>query len=253
MCALSYLQRSWYHGTPYDAASPSLSPATALSGGPFQSPDRYATSSSTTTRGNWQRTIATSRSILSYVIQVRAWLPREIGAMLWFAPHAAHTSCYLPFPVGTPATAALPLALRDNDLMTMNRGSSFWQAARLVFNVVQLRFADMISEVQAAQQAWEAKARLLQTQVDDEYVRSQNMSAAVAAYVSHATDVIAAWWALSDTLILHYADGTCHACGRSTHNYDDWWLAQVGYSSGPPASPAVPPLTSITDGDDVKL
>lgn len=42
--------------------------------------------------GSWERTIGTHHSIVSLVMEARAWLPDAIGGTLWFAPHAAHTS-----------------------------------------------------------------------------------------------------------------------------------------------------------------
>ena len=49
--------------------------------------------------GGWERTIATHHSIVSYVLEARAWLPDVVGGVVWFSPHAAHTSVYAPFPV----------------------------------------------------------------------------------------------------------------------------------------------------------
>jgi dipeptidase len=37
---------------------------------------------------------------VSLVLEARSWLPDPIGGTLWFAPHAAHTSVYAPFPCG---------------------------------------------------------------------------------------------------------------------------------------------------------
>ena len=48
----------------------------------------------------WERTIATHHSIVSLVLEARGWLPDAAGGYVWFAPHAAHTSAYAPFPCG---------------------------------------------------------------------------------------------------------------------------------------------------------
>jgi len=55
----------------------------------------------------------------------------------------------------------------------------------------------------------------MQRATDAAYVASGNFAVVAAAYQANVAAVVAAWWALSDTLLLHYADGYCNSCGRA--------------------------------------
>lgn len=86
--------------------------------------------------GNWERPIAISRTIVSYVLVCRGWLPASVGGVLWFSMHAAHTSHYAPFFAGaTTAAVALPMGYTTNS-GAADRGVGAWQASRFVFNAV---------------------------------------------------------------------------------------------------------------------
>jgi hypothetical protein len=74
-----------------------------LAAGAFGSPDRWAAGDGEkAVGGSWERSIATYRSVVSYVLQLRHWLDDNIGGVMWFSFHAAHTSFYVPFPAGMP-------------------------------------------------------------------------------------------------------------------------------------------------------
>jgi len=88
------VMREYYQGMPYDLT-------VGMAAGPFGSPARWAAGAGEgAVHGAWERPIAIVRTIVSYVVQCRAWLPRAVGATLWLAPHAAHTSVYVPLPAG---------------------------------------------------------------------------------------------------------------------------------------------------------
>ena len=77
--------RDYYEGTPYDLTQ-------GMAAGPFGTPMRWRAGAASSPAGNFERPIATAKTIVSYVLEVRSWLPPEVGAVLWFAMHAAHTS-----------------------------------------------------------------------------------------------------------------------------------------------------------------
>ena len=292
-----HIMRSSYQGSPYDMTA-------GVAAGPFGTPDRAASGAAEgQVAGNWERSIAVVRTIVSYVIQLRGWLPSAIGATLWFAPHAAHTSCYVPFPVAmlAPNAHALPVGYTSNSVGRVDRGRGAWQASRFVFNIAQLRFDLMILDICAAQELYENASLALQAGTDmnvssfaSSLASSRTSSsfsralhekgetggwrraAAIAetderrhaatmrgrddeqaaplltaadiisistAFAHNAEVVVSAWWNLTDTLLLHYADGYCNGCGHGARHqgYSETWLGYTNYSKGPPPSPPVPP------------
>ena len=230
------VMRSWFKGTKYDMGDDKLA------GGPWGSPDRWAAGEGeATVQGNWERNIATSRSILSYVVQTRAWLPHEIGATWWVAMHAAHTSVYIPFVVGM---SALPVGHQTATLDAVGRNVSAWQASRFVFNICQLKFDYMIEDIRALQRLYEGHSYDLQSQLDASYTTGGvDLAFVQATYIRNSEALVSAWWELADSLILHYADGFCNGwapCMNARYGrrigYPAWWLQAVNFSAGPPPS-----------------
>ena len=52
---------------------------------------------------------------------------------------------------------------------------------------------------------------------------------------AHAASVVRAWWALSEQLLVWYAEGNCNGCPHATGSgrhfgYPAWWLKDAGYA-----------------------
>mmetsp|Transcript_37652 Transcript_37652/g.100045 ORF Transcript_37652/g.100045 Transcript_37652/m.100045 type:complete len:331 (+) Transcript_37652:765-1757(+) len=226
--AIRAAMRNYYEGTRFDMSA-------GLAAAAFGSPARWSTPA--TTAGNWERPIAIGRTIVSYVLVCRAWLPAAVGGVLWFSMHAAHTSVYSPFLAGM-ATAAVapPTGYTDNAYGRIDRGVGAWQAARFVFNAAQLHFSDAIAPIRQAQALWEGRADTLLEACVADYVAGRADAATLANRTNtHAAGAVSAWWDLSDELMLRYA--------HPSVVYPAWWLElpAVGYTDGPPPSPEVPP------------
>ena len=111
--------RDYYEGTPFDMT-------VGMAAGPFGTPDRFGGSNTPNQSvvGGWERTIATHHSIVSLVMEARSWLPDPVGGVVWFAPHAAHTSVYAPFPCGMDV---LPASFANGSGWgTVDRGVAAW-------------------------------------------------------------------------------------------------------------------------------
>ena len=227
------IMRSYYQNTIYDMSTKS-------SGGAFGSPDRWrGGEGETIVKGHWERNIGISRSILSYILQLRSFLPNEIGGTMWVAMHAAHTSVYVPFVVGM---NKLPIGYQTAAVNKVGRGVSAWQASRFVFNVAQLKFKYMIKDIRNLQKVLENSSEILQQRIDRLYVNNDaNLSKITSMYIQNAKTCVEQWWDLSDNLILYYADGYCNyhtECMSKkfgTHlGYPSRWLAeQLDYINGP--------------------
>ena len=212
-------------GTPFDMTL-------GMAAGPFGSPDRFGgpAPGSAVAGGGWERTIATRHTIVSLVIEARAWLPDAVGGTLWFAPHAAHTSAYAPFPCGMDALP--PSYANSSGWGAPNPRAAAW-ANRAVFAAAQGRFADAVVQVRAARGALDNASLALQASTDAAYAAGTTGIAEVGAlFRANADAIVAGWWELHDQLI--------YTTVTNTH-YPDWWISSpdVNYAGGPAsASPA---------------
>lgn len=216
--ALMAVYRDYYDDTEFDMRQ-------GLAAGPWGNPDRWSTRSSVP--GNWERSIGLFRTTSVHIVQCKR---HGQGAVLWYAPHSAGASVFLP--IFARATA-VPSAYKIADPNALSRDSAYW-AHRYVFNIAKIRYDRAINDVRKVQAALEAEGVAMVLRLD-------NTSGAVgAAEFDRASDELAAnimktYWELPDQLVFKYADGFLND-GKPL-GYPDWWLKQVGYERGPPAVP----------------
>ena len=177
------------HRQPYDLTA-------GLAGGFMASPDRYSgCTGNNCPSGNWERAIGLYRTSDSYIVQARGWLPDAVGGTVWFGPHAAHGTLYVPLACGmTAAPAEYSEAWQGTSVQEARlENSGFW-ASRAVLNIAQIQFATILPVLQAAQRTWEAKGRALQASLDAD-------ADPTAASLAFATEAVGAWWDLADDLV----------------------------------------------------
>jgi len=68
--------------------------------------------------------------------------------VIWFGPHAAHATVYVPFTIGM---LHLPPSYSIGNPWKLSRRSAYW-AHRYVQNLANLRWKDMIVDIRAARQ-----------------------------------------------------------------------------------------------------
>uniref|UniRef100_A0A7S0L7U0 Dipeptidase n=1 Tax=Coccolithus braarudii TaxID=221442 RepID=A0A7S0L7U0_9EUKA len=227
VAALMHVMRSYYEGTPYDLTK-------GLAAGPFATPDHVAGGSATgEVKGNWERSIGLFRTSDSHVAQSRAWLPDSVGGILWWGPHAAPYTMYVPFAAGMTSlpdvTLGTPAALE--------RTSLYW-GVRYLFNYAQLRRNAMIEHINELQAAAHNTSLSLQARLD----RSGTITAAelTAVYSANAISVRDEIFSLADSLFFRYSDGYINEVGSDGvlaskgGSYPDEWLRAVNYTNGPP-------------------
>ena len=154
--------------------------------------------------------MATWRTIVSYVGKIHIGNPA--ACELWFAPHNALTSVYVPFLAGPLASkspsAIVPEAYSNSSLSTFRRGPhSAWMAARFVFSAAQTSFACAISTIKSAQRELESKSAQLVASAPS-----------AAELLANAENNIEAWWSLSDEILL----------GGQSCSYGADWLTLSG-------------------------
>ena len=92
-------------------------------------------------------------------MQARGWLPPEIGGTIWYGPHAAYGTVYVPFTLGM---SALPKSYTHGHPGKLDKSTAYWRF-RYVANVVNLRFNSMMpNDVVPLQQQMEEKGVALQ-------------------------------------------------------------------------------------------
>ena len=215
--------RFQYEGTEFDLTK---GPAA----GPWSTPMRWAGGGADIVDGWWERPVGYYRTIIGTIVQSRASLPDAVGGVMWVAPHAAPTSCYVPFAAGMQELG--PQYTTNGG--TLDRSKAWW-VHRILLNVASLKYNYTIVPINAQQQESEDAARALVAANDAAYLKHGTMAPITASYNAHAAKVTETFAALGDTLLQHYADGFCNGCGLGHHvlPYPDWWLREVGFDKHP--------------------
>jgi len=206
--------RDFYEGTEFDMTK-------GLAAGPFGDPNRWSQDRSTI-QGNWERSIGLFRTTHTHVVQAR----EDTESILWFAPHATATSCFVPL---SSRGTSVPLSYQLGDPHNLSHKSAYW-AHRYIANLVKMKYSAAMNDVRALQSKLESKG--------EEIVFGLQAAADADVNIAigdHAEQVLQAFWDLSDELMARYSDGW--AQDGSAPGYPDWWLKAVGYQDGPPAPP----------------
>jgi dipeptidase len=232
---LTTIMRDVYENTSYDVT-------TAPGGGPWGTPARMDPWLSPTISGSWERTISVFRTTFSYVVQLRPFLPGPLKAVVWYAPHSAIGSVYVPLYCGAGGgDDYLPEQYSVGNPSELNKDSAWW-AHRYVTNIAYSRWNVMSNDVKAEQIIWEERGLALQAQLDADYVAKKiNETELYFKVREFATSMLDSWWKMPDKLIFKYADGYINTKDNfgqiDEHLYPDWWLKEVGYESGPGFGP----------------
>jgi len=226
--------RSHYEGTKYDMTK-------GLAAGPFGDPDRFMPAKSQKEVGNWERAIGIFRTGYTEVVQLKR---TGQGSLLWFAPHASTSSCFVP--VSNKMTEVPKMYTNANpDPQGLSRDSAYW-AHRYVFSVAKIMYSHAMQNVTSVQQKLEDAGVQLVSDIDAMFDSGKSLDAErlTALYTEHAERVLAAFWALPDQIVATYSDGWLG--DKANAGYPDWWLKGVGYDQGPITIPDAPTVTLAT-------
>ena len=157
-----------------------------------------------------ERPTSTQQTAFTFVAQMRAWLPREVGGVLWFGNDDPNMVAYTPVyccSTERPECYNAP----DADAVTFSTKSAFW-VCNWVSNMVYPRYSqlfpalkevrDSLEQSYFAQQAEvEAKALELQKTNRDEAIKYLNNYS-----VDKATQMLQRWNKLATYLIVKFND-----------------------------------------------
>jgi dipeptidase len=184
-----------------------LAPGEGVSGGPFGNP-RYHSYSIQLDGKNYSypRTISKNTAEYTTIVQLRNWLPDEIGGILWLALGAQDTSCYMPFYAGV---NAIPESLTVGNHWEMNRDSARKAMDYVDFHTA-VAYNVIIEDVKEAQLKWEEGALAQVPKVDleayDLYLQDPEKAREYLTHycIDNTNQVIDAWWKLADDLFVKY-------------------------------------------------
>lgn len=157
-----------------------------------------------------ERPTSTQQTAFSYVSQMRSWLPREIGGVLWFGNDDGNMVAYTPIYCGNtiqPECYNTPGA----DSVTFSDKNAYW-VCNWVSNMVYPRYSQMFPALKEVRDSLEQSYFVEQKQIEDHASQLYaNDKAAALKYLNDysnekAAQMLARWKQLATYLIVRYND-----------------------------------------------
>lgn len=198
--------RDHYEGTPLDIEK------SDIGGGIWQMPYRPTPLTYTVDGVNYfnERPTSTQQSGFTFVSQMRSWLPREIGGVLWFGNDDANMIAYTPIYCGNtvqPECYNTPGA----DAVTFSDKNAYW-VCNWVSNMIYPRYSQMFPSLKTVRDSLENKYFANQKSIEDKALSLYNTDKQAALkYLNNysnqqAQDMLATWKSLATYLIVKYND-----------------------------------------------
>lgn len=157
-----------------------------------------------------ERPVSTQQSAFTFVTQLRAWLPRQIGGIIWFGNDDANMVPFVPVYCGnTQPPACFDDAAADDVTFSMN--SAFW-VSNWVSNMVYPRYSQMFPTLQAKRDLLDSTYHANQAKTEAEAARlyKENESKAVAYLTDYSNglgrEFLSTWQNLAYHLIVKFND-----------------------------------------------
>ena len=157
-----------------------------------------------------ERPTSTQQSGFSYIAQLRSWLPRQIGGILWFGNDDGNMVAYTPVYCGNtvqPECYNTPGA----DAVTFSEDNAFW-VCNWVSNMVYPRYNQLFPSLRVVRDSLERGYFARQAEVEKEAMRLYGQAPEQAVEylndysVEQAQDMLACWKDLAVHLIVKYND-----------------------------------------------
>lgn len=157
-----------------------------------------------------ERPISTQQSGFVFVSQMRSWLPREIGGVLWFANDDANMAPFTPVYCcvdKVPECYSTPGA----DAVTFSKDNAFW-VQNWVSNMVYPRYAQMFPSLEQVRDSLDASYFAAQDGIEMQakQLYAESPAKAKAALIEYTTEkaqqMIERWQQLAVYLIVKYND-----------------------------------------------
>lgn len=157
-----------------------------------------------------ERPASTQQSAFSYVCQLRSWLPREIGGIIWFANDDGNMSPYVPVYCSStvqPECFNTPGA----DAVTFSNKNAFW-VCNWVSNMVYPRYSQMFPSLKEVRDSLDNSyfANQIKVEAKAQEIYKSNKAAAVKYLndysITKGEEMINRWNKLAYYLIVKYND-----------------------------------------------
>jgi dipeptidase len=219
------LHRDHYEGTPFDMTRD-------LTAGPFGAPDRWRPIDwkADGRDYSWERPISTQQVAFVFVSQSRSSVPDAVGGVYWYGMDNPYTNFFVPLYT---SITEIPEAYAKGSMQAFSRDSAWW-TFNFVANYANLRYSDMIQDIQKAQKEIEDLEFTVQPAIEQtarNFISSnpEMIPAFLTRYcLSNAQMNLDRWWELAEFLITKYNDGYVRGeQGRPREvGYPEKWLRE---------------------------
>lgn len=157
-----------------------------------------------------ERPISTQQTAFTFVSQLRSWLPREIGGVLWFGNDDANMVAYTPVYCGN-TTQPTCYNTKGADAVTFSADNAFW-LCNMVSNMVYPRYSQLFPELKAVRDSLETSYFANQTSIEkqaaDLYLTDKAAALKLLNNYSNAKadEMLANWKRLATRIIIKYND-----------------------------------------------
>lgn len=185
---------------------------TSIGGGIYEMPYRPTPLTFTVDGKQYfnERPISTQQTAFTFVSQLRSWLPREIGGVLWFGNDDANMVAYTPVYCGNTVQPAC-YNTKGADAVTFSSDNAFW-LCNMVSNMVYPRYSQLFPELKAVRDSLETSYFANQTSIEKQAADLYQTDKAAALKLlnnysnTKADEMIASWKHLATRIIVKYND-----------------------------------------------
>lgn len=157
-----------------------------------------------------ERPTSTQQTAFSYVAQLRSWLPRQIGGMLWFGNDDGNMVAYTPVYCGNTSQPEC-YNTKGADAVTFSMKNAFW-VCNWVSNMVYPRYSLMFGSLKSVRDSLETSYFSAQAEIERKamVLYDENPSLAIDFLTDYSIDkaqqMIDRWRQLGTYLIVKYND-----------------------------------------------
>lgn len=185
---------------------------TSIGGGIYEMPYRPTPLTFTVDGKQYfnERPISTQQTAFTFVSQLRSWLSREIGGVLWFGNDDANMVAYTPVYCGNTVQPAC-YNTKGADAVTFSSDNAFW-LCNMVSNMVYPRYSQLFPELKAVRDSLETSYFANQTSIEKQAADLYQTDKAAALKLlnnysnTKADEMLVSWKHLATRIIVKYND-----------------------------------------------